>query len=78
MEGIRTLIREQSVAKTSVLTDLSISIITTALAIKGDFGRVSATSGSSAPKDEVTLKKWLNMPADVLKRLAGKVLLVLY
>ena len=62
MEGIRTLIREQSVAKTSVLTDLSISIITTALAIK----------------DEVTLKKWLNMPADVLKRLAGKVLLVLY
>ena len=49
----------------NVLTALS-------LTITGVFVGTLTPSGSSPPKDKVTLKKVLNMPADALKRLAGK------
>ena len=69
-ERIRTLFREQGVTIFSVLTALAMSITMIALAITGVVGR---GTGGSPPKDEGTLKKWLDRLADALKRLAGKV-----
>ena len=42
------------------------------LAVTGAFDEDHTVSGSSPPKDEGTLKKWLKSLADLLKRLAGK------
>ena len=70
-ERIRTLFREQGITIFSILTALSMTISTIVLAITGVFGGGSGTGGSS-PKNEGTLKKWLDRLADALKRLAGK------
>ena len=68
--SLQEKIREQIVTIISILTAVLTSISTIVLSITGDFeGR-----GGSAPKDEAALNKWLNRPADTLKRLAGKAL----
>ena len=71
-ERIRTLFREQGINIFSLLTALSMTISTIALAITGVFGGGGGTGGSP-PKDEGVLKKWLDRLTNVLKRLAGKV-----
>ena len=50
------------------------TISTIALATTDVFGGGgnSSVSDSFSPKDNGTLKKWLNKPANPLKRLAGK------
>ena len=53
-----------------MLTILSMTILS--LALKGVFGGSSVVSWSFPPKDERTLKKWLNRLADAIKRLAGQ------
>ena len=68
-EKIRTLFREQGLTIFSILTSLSMTISTIALATTGAFGRRGG--------DEGELNKWLGRLADVLKRLAGKAVEVL-
>ena len=64
-ERILTLFREQGITIISVLTALSMTFSTIVLAITDVFkGGGPAASGS--PKDEGTLNKWLNKPADAL------------
>ena len=70
-ESILTLIHEQIVVIISTLTALLIGITTIVLSVIGDFGRSRGTGGCP-PKDNETLKKWLDRLADVLKALAGK------
>ena len=65
------LFRDQDVTIISVLTALSMTITTIALAITGVFGGGGGGS-ASAPQDEGALKKWLNRLTDALKRPAGK------
>ena len=59
---------------TMVLTSLFKAILPIALAVAVIFGGGGgpAASGSTSPKDEENLKKWLNKLADTLKRPAGK------
>ena len=59
---------------TMVLTALFKAILPIALAVAVIFrgGGGPAVSGSTPPKDEENLKKWLNKLADTLKRPAGK------
>ena len=54
----------------SILTVLSVTISSIVFAITGVFWGGGA--GSSTPKDEGILKKWLDRLADALKRLAEK------
>ena len=61
---ICTLFCEQGITIISILTALSMTISTIVLAVRGVFG-------ASPPKDEGTLKKWLNRLADTLKRLGA-------
>ena len=68
-ERIPTLFREQGITIFSILTALSMTISTIALAITGAFW---GGAGGSPQKDEEVLKKWLDRLADELKRLAGK------
>ena len=75
-EKIRTLFREQGITIFSILTALSMTISTIILAITGVFGGGRETGGST-PKDEGTLKKWLDRLANALKKLAGKAVEVL-
>ena len=72
-ERIRTLFREQGITIFSILTPLSMTISTIAFAITGVFGAGGGLGGPQS-KDEGVLNKWLNRPADALKRLAGKAL----
>ena len=67
---IRTLFREQGITIFSILTVLSITILTIALAITGVFGRGRETGGPPS-KDEGVFKRWFDRLADPLKRLAG-------
>ena len=71
-ERILTLFREQGMTIFSILTALSMTIPTIALAITGVFGGGSGGTGSPPSKDEGVLKKWLDMLPNALKRLAGK------
>ena len=71
-ERIRTLLRKQGITIFPILTALSMAISTMVFAITGGFGG-SGGAGSSPPKDEGVLKKWLDRLANALKRLAGKV-----
>ena len=71
VERSRTLFREQDITIFSILTALLMTISTIALAITGALGGGGGGEGST-PKDEGILNKWLNRPADALKRLAGK------
>ena len=48
------------------------TIATIVLAIEGVFREGSRGAGSSHPKGRGTLKKWLDILAEALKRLAGK------
>lgn len=66
------LLCEESI--TMVLTSLFKAILPIALAVAVIFGGGGgpAVSGSTPPKDEENLKKWLNKLADTLKRPAGK------
>ena len=75
-EKIPTLFREQGITIFSILTALSMTISTIILAITGVFGGGRETGGST-PKDEGTLKKWLDRLANALKKLAGKAVEVL-
>ena len=70
-ERIRALFREQGITIFSILTALSITISTIVFDIT-DVSEGGGGTGSSPPKDEGVLKKWLDRLADVLKRLAGK------
>ena len=56
-ERIRTLFHEQGITIFSMLTALSITISTTALAITSVFG---GEAGGFPPKDEGAFKKWLD------------------
>ena len=69
-EIILTLIREQIVVIISTLTVLLTGIATIVLFVIGDFGR-GVRTGGSPPKDNETLKKWLDRLADAFKKLAG-------
>ena len=71
-ERIRTLFREHGITIFSILTALSMTISTIALAITGVFGGVGGGTGDSPPKDEGVLKKLLDKLANSLKRLEGK------
>ena len=71
-ERICTLFREQGITIAAILTALSMTISTIALAVTGVFGGGSGEAGGSPSKDKGTLKKWLDRLADALKRLAGK------
>ena len=64
-------IREQIVTIISTLSAFLVVIATIVLSVIGDFGGSGGTV-ASPPKDEGTLKKWLDRLADALKRLAGK------
>ena len=66
-ERIHTLFHKQNITITSVLTTLSMTISTIALAITGVFG-----GGGSPSKNKGALNNWLNRLADVLERLSGK------
>ena len=68
-ERIPTLFCEQGITIFSILTALSMTISTIALAITRAFW---GGAGGSPQKDEEVLKKWLDRLADELKRLAGK------
>ena len=70
-ERIRTLFREQGITIFSILTALSMTIATIALAIEDVFRGGSRGAGGLPPKRRGTLKKWLGRLADALKRLAG-------
>ena len=70
-ERIRTLFREQGITIFSILTALSMTISSIALAITGVFGGGRGTGGS-LPKDEGILKKWLDRLTNALKRFARK------
>ena len=70
-ERIRTLFREQSITMFSILTALSMTISTVVLSVTVAFGGEGGTGGFT-PKDEGSLKKWLDRLADALKRLMGK------
>ena len=48
------------------------TVSTIVLAIAGVFGRVGRGTRGSPAKDKGVLKKWLDMLANALKRLAGK------
>lgn len=66
---------EESITIVLVLTALFKAILPIALAVAvifGGGGGGPAVSGSTPPKDEENLKKWLNKLADTLKRPAGK------
>ena len=65
---IGTLLREQGITIISVITSLSITISTIALAITGVF----EGAGGSPSKNDGVLNKWLNRLTGALKRLAGK------
>ena len=68
-ERICTLIREQGTTIISILTALSMTISTIVLAITGVFvGGGGAGGTASPPKDEGSLKKWLNRLVNALKR----------
>ena len=69
---MRTLFRDQGITIFSILTALSMTISTIVLAITGVFGRVGRETRGSPAKDEGVLKKWLDMLANELKRLAEK------
>ena len=69
---MRTLFRDQGITIFSILTALSMTISTIVLAITGVFGRVGRETRGSPGKDEGVLKKWLDMLANELKRLAEK------
>ena len=75
-ERICTLFKEHGITIFSILTGLSVTISTFALAITGVFGGSGGEGGREAggtpSKDKGTLKKWLDRLADALKRLAGK------
>ena len=71
VERSRTLFSEQDITIFSILTALLMTISTIAIAITGALGGGGGGEGST-PKDERILNKWLNRPADALKRLAGK------
>ena len=71
-ERICTLFREQGITIAAILTALSMTISTIALAVTGVFGGGSGEAGGSPSKDKGTLKKWLDRFADALKRLTGK------
>lgn len=78
-EWIRTLFYEQGITTVSIITDLSMTISTVAFTITGCFGRGigPAASGSSQPKDNSALKKWLNIPSkELLVRLLKHCLLL--
>ena len=70
-ESIRTLFREQGITIFLILTALSMTISTIALAITGVFGG-TGRAGSLPSKDNGILKKWLDRLADALKRIAAK------
>ena len=70
-ERIGVLFREQGITTFPVLTALSVTISTIMVAITGAFG-VGVGVGSSPPRDEGVLNKWLKRLADALKWLAGK------
>ena len=66
---------EESITIVLVLTALFKAILPIALAVAvifGGGGGGPAVSGSTPPKDEENLKKWLNKLEDTLKRPAGK------
>ena len=66
---------EESITIVLVLTALFKAILPIALAVAvifGGGGGGPAVSGSTPPKDEENLKKWLNKLVDTLKRPAGK------
>ena len=69
---MRTLFRDQGIPIFSILTALSMTVSTIVLAIAGVFGRVGGGKRGSPAKDKGVLKKWLDMLANALKRLAGK------
>ena len=69
---MRTLFRDQGIPIFSILTALSMTVSTIVLAIAGVFGRVGRGTRGSPAKDKGVLKKWLDMLANALKRLAGK------
>ena len=71
-ERIRALFREQGITIFSILNALSITISAIVFDIT-DVSEGGRGTGGSPPKDEGVLKKWLDRLADVLKRLAGKV-----
>ena len=49
------------------------TVLTIVIAITGVFGGGGGIGGSDSPsKDKGVLKKWLDMLADALQRLAGK------
>ena len=70
-ERIRTLLREQGITIFSILTALSMTVSTIALAITGVFGGGGGTVGPPS-KDEGVLKKWLDRLVNTLKKLTGK------
>ena len=70
-ERIRILFREQGLTIFPVLTALSLTISTIMVAITGAFG-VGVGVGSSPPRDEGVLNKWLKRLAVAFKWLAGK------
>ena len=67
-ERTRTLFHEQGITIFSIMTVLSMTISTIALAITGVFGGGSGGTKGSPPKD----KWWLYRLADALKGLAEK------
>ena len=72
-ERIRVLFCEQGITIFSILTALSMTVLTIVIAITGVFGGGGGIGGSDSPsKDKGVLKKWLDMLADALQRLAGK------
>ena len=72
-ERIRILFCEQGITIFSILTALSMTVLTIVIAITGVFGGGGGIRGSDSPsKDKGVLKKWLDMLADALQRLAGK------
>ena len=70
-ERICILFKEKGITIFSILTAFSMTIATIILAIT-DGGVRSRGTGGTQSKDNGTLKKWLDRPADALKRLAGK------
>ena len=72
-ERIPILFCEQGITIFSILTALSMTVLTIVIAITGVFGGGGGIGGSDSPsKDKGVLKKWLDMLADALQRLAGK------
>ena len=69
-EKIRVLIREHIIVIIPTLSAILAGIATIVLSAIGNFGGGRGTGGS-LPKDNRTLKKWLDRLANTLKRLAG-------